>query len=222
MDLLVMKFCSLVGSDIARSLHEMFVKQEFNTSKSYDLIKIDLVSSIVYESTDTEDMTWRIQSDDVEYIVHPCKRFCVHKEFQKHLKNALRSSSFGLLLCIQQDPTLLTIMYDPAEAFKHDASIPKFIFDEYVMLYYMFQDIHFYNHCSSYFMTSDRPKISISFRGHMINKPNIEYYVVFETPTYYTVQVFSINSQNRRDTMLFGVWIDAEKKKISDPYIIST
>lgn len=70
----------------------------------------------------------------------------------------------------------------------------------------LFQHIKFYDFSTSY-VYENRPRIAISINGAINQKPDHEYYVVFETSKDYMVQVYKIDMDTKRriEPMLFYV-----------------
>ena len=92
--------------------------------------------------------------------------------------------------------------------------------DEYNMVSQTFKNIQFFNFSSEYFVKThdQRPKIAISINGNIIQQPNREYYVVFDTPTTYMIQVYNIDSNLKREgSMLFGVFMNEDNCELYHP-----
>jgi hypothetical protein len=78
--------------------------------------------------------------------------------------------------------------------------------DEYKLVCETFSHIKFYDFSTNYFVS--RPRIAISINGSINQKPDREYYVVFESSTDYMIQVYKINPETkRREGMLFTVFV---------------
>ncbi len=92
--------------------------------------------------------------------------------------------------------------------------------NEYHMICETFKNIKFFNFSTQYFMQNidKRPKIAISINGNIIQQPNREYYVVFDTPTTYMIQVYKLNTNLKREgSMLFGVFMNENNCELYHP-----
>ena len=91
--------------------------------------------------------------------------------------------------------------------------------DEYKLVCENFQHIKFYDFSTNYFV-KNRPRIAISINGSINKRPDREYYVVFESPIDYMVQVYEINVETKRrceQGMLFYIQF-----KDGEPHNIDT
>jgi hypothetical protein len=180
------------------------------------------LSEYVYEDPDNNRIYLEEMHGIDELLCHKLSMLCVKQKLMELVRSRL-TSIHGIFLdaCMDHENDVLKVFYDPHLLFSSEKNtIPKDILEEYIDVFNMFQDVAFYNHSNSYIGVSNRPRWSISFKGYMVSKPHREYYIVFETEKYYTVQVYDLHETGKRKKMLFGVWIDSERKRISEPYFI--
>lgn len=203
-------FYEYISKNIQDILHEKF-KTCFDVTQKHIVQKYNL------------DNNFYITSDHLCCVDKIPKIYENENWFSYKISSLVLSQkyilAYGLYLEILYDETTITIIYDPELSFRNfENNMTQDILNEYIQIYILFSNINFIHHCHNYHLA--KPKISISIDGIIYNRPDREYYIVFEKAKYYTVQLYKIDSDKKREKMILGVWIDADKKKISDPYFI--
>lgn len=123
----------------------------------------------------------------------------------------------------------LELIYDPKQTIAtvsasfRELHLPEHLCKEYLEVAHRFCNMRFHNHdtCGRYLQGI--PKLTLSINGCVFNRPDREYYIVFgEGYDTYTVQVFKLSSDSKRESMLYGFWVNATHKRIYDPYSFPT
>lgn len=212
-------FYDHIMKDVHEHLSILFRKGEFDINESHIIVQYPINTNL-YESPCGKFAMTVPEGVSDEWFVYKLSSLASY--IVQHNMCPDKKHTYGIELYFAITNVTFAIVYDPIRSFeRYRDNISKDIFNEYVNVYRLFSNIRFYNHASNCCILHKHksPKISISINGNIDNRPDIEYYVVFETSSYYTVQVFCVMN-GRRTHMLFGVWIDAEQSKISEPYFI--
>lgn len=217
-------FIDYIISNTRNKLNNLFSTNNFDLNNRIVLLSIPY-NTLIYEHADTKKIfiDEPINQDD-EYIVYTIDD--INKKY--NISTKLRESKnnlYNLVIVCEKTITKYEIVYDPDKTIPSILSsfnmnnLPLEILEEYVNVSHRFSSLSFHNHRTT--TLSEIPKLTLSMNGSLFNRPDLEYYVVFgEGYQTYTVQVYTLRPNGRRNEMLFGVWINSKTKCVYNPYII--
>lgn len=202
---------------IQNNILQFIANQRFSVHKPCEILFID-PNEIVYEDIETGNIS-NIPTD--ECFMHNVVHLLSHElVLVNDILYQSKDKLFGLVVAIDKT---CHIVYDPninvpsiIKSFEGSQIDPDLL-DEYIHITHLFSNMSFRNH-SAHDVTKI-PRFSLSINGVINNRPDREYYVVFgESYSIYTVQVYQLNENKKRTNMIFGFWVDSERKIIYDPY----
>lgn len=135
--------------------------------------------------------------------------------YQLKLKLVFNTTTEKFELTYDPTSTMDSVMH----VFK-DLALKEHMLKEFLETTHHFSNMKFHNHNTGGRFMQGIPKLTLSISGCIFNRPNREYYIVFgEGYDTYTVQVYKLKADTRRECMLYGFWVNATAKKIYDPYV---
>lgn len=204
-----------ICSKIKSSLDNLFESREFNIHEAQTICIIkDLY---IYEDVDTFELFFEDLNDDNEYIVYNIQSIINKLKFKESYYNLNIVSTI-------RDDNCIEFVYEPDLIYiENKKKISNEIFQEYLETYNLFKNIRILNHNSNSNYNQLSHRLSFSFNGHIYNRPDREYYIVMNNNYNFNIQVYKINYKNKREKMLFGMWMNVSscgKCVISNPFFI--
>lgn len=132
----------------------------------------------------------------------------VHDDKFQAAFDKVNRQTFGLKFGYKFDDIYVSFWYQPTEDHPNK---------EYLSVCYIFDHLKFINHSLGF--ENLRPRVTISINGRLYNRPDREYYVVFETSERYVVHVYQLGADMKRKHMLFAVGFDMKERTVSEPQI---
>lgn len=219
MKLLVKQFTELIIDNAKNKLIELFETKKFNFNILHILLQIPKCA-LIYEDPLTMKISLTVDDICEEQIIHSVKRIIDTVEFYEFFST--KNELFNLKLSLYENNDTFDIQYDPTNILKllNTVNISTELFQEYIETHYLFTNIFIDNNQKNYFVNNGKPKLLLSLNGKIYNRPDREYYIVIESPEIYNIQVYKLNSNNKREIMLFGIWVDINNSIISEPFFI--
>ncbi len=218
-------FTNYVFKNIKNNLNTLFSTNKFSLHQKTIVLSIPY-NTFIYEQPDTKKII--ISNDNIqddEYFVYTIDDILKKIDINTKLKES-KAELYNLIFIFQKNINTFDILYDPDKTIPSIQesfgmyNLPDDIMEEYIKVGHRFSHMSFHNHSTTTIL-HEIPKLTLSISGKLFNRPDLEYYVVFgEGYQKYTVQVYSLNPNGRRNEMLFGIWIDANTKYVYEPYII--
>lgn len=219
-------FMDYIITSTKNKLNNLFSTNTFDLNNRTLLLSIPY-NTIIYEQPDTKKIYIGEPDDSSdEYIVYTINRIDTLIDISANLEKT-KEDLYNLVIVFELNNQNYEIVYDPnktipsiLKSFKTN-NLPMELMQEYINVAHRFSGMSFHNHANIMALLYEVPKLTLSINGSIFNRPDLEYYIVFgEGYNRYTVQVYKLKSNGRRDEMLFGVWIDAKTKQVYEPYII--
>lgn len=195
----------LIIDNVKNKLIDLFENKIFDINTHITLLTI-LKTNMVYENALTMEIKFQLEEEigENEYFIYNINKILSSDEFNKLFNE---TKLFNLTLKIIETNNTFDIVYDPNFILPNNINIPNELFEEYIDVYNLFNNLFIVNH-KKYYSVNEKLRISLALNGKIYNRPDREYYIVMESSEIYNIHVYKLNSNNKREKQLFIMWID--------------